>query len=261
MNPFYFGSADRRLFGIFQPSHRPSTQRAALLCHPWGSEYIHAYRSLRHLSVILANAGYHVLRFDYFGTGDSAGDIIEADLRGWSVDIETAVQELADITGARQFALVGLRLGASLAADIAARQGTKVEALVLWDPVVCGSRYLQSLRSHDKARPTNRWRGRGSAGDSGVEEIGGFPLTNAFKCELAEIDLVGLVPTLPQRTLIVRSLAERPDPSLQKAMARRPDAVAEESMPSRPPWIEASDDALGYALPVQALQRIATWLT
>ena len=46
-----------------------------MLCYPWGSEYIYAHRSLRLLAQRRAAAGIHTLRFDYFGTGDSDGDI------------------------------------------------------------------------------------------------------------------------------------------------------------------------------------------
>ena len=69
----------------------------------------------------LAAQGWHVLRFDYFGTGDSAGEFDEADLTGWEADIEQALDELLDMAGARKVALVGLRLGATLAARVAAR--------------------------------------------------------------------------------------------------------------------------------------------
>ena len=65
-----------------------------VLCYPWGSEYIHAHRALRQLATRLSMAGFHTLRFDYFGTGDSAGEMEDADLGVWEDDIETAIEEL-----------------------------------------------------------------------------------------------------------------------------------------------------------------------
>ena len=119
MTPFYFGMRQRRLFGIYEPA-RTSSAHAAVLCNPWGNEYIHAYRSLRQLALLLTIAGFHILRFDYYGTGNSAGDMIDADVQGWKADIETAMDELRHITDLQQVTLVGLRLGATLAAAVAA---------------------------------------------------------------------------------------------------------------------------------------------
>ena len=41
MNPYYFGSRDRRLFGIHEAAQRSSASRGVVLCHPWGPEYIY----------------------------------------------------------------------------------------------------------------------------------------------------------------------------------------------------------------------------
>ncbi len=47
--------------------------KSIVLCHPWGQEYLRAHRSMRQLGNLLAAAGHHVFRLDYFGTGDSGG--------------------------------------------------------------------------------------------------------------------------------------------------------------------------------------------
>src|SRR5262245_11041326 len=110
MTPMFIGSGGRRLFSVFQPSGR-ARGRAALLCYPWGHEYIFAHRSLSHLAFALNRAGYDVLRFDYFGTGDSAGELEDADIDGWLADIDTAAEELMEVSGAKRLTLVGLRFG------------------------------------------------------------------------------------------------------------------------------------------------------
>ena len=71
---------------------------------------------------MLAARGVHSLRFDYFGTGDSAGETTEADLKGWCGDIETAIDELTHMTGCRRVILIGMRLGGTLAAEVAAKR-------------------------------------------------------------------------------------------------------------------------------------------
>lgn len=136
MTPFHFGSSERRLFGIYDPP-RGETRglRAAVLCHPSGNEHVHAYRTMRLLADRLSQSGFHVLRFDYYGTGDSGGDSHEADAAHYHSDALTAITELKDMSGAGTVSLIGLRLGANVAAEAAAANGHVVDSLVLWDPI------------------------------------------------------------------------------------------------------------------------------
>jgi pimeloyl-ACP methyl ester carboxylesterase len=137
VNPLFIGTAERRIFGVYEPAvHSRGRPRAAVLCNPWGSEYIYAHRSLRRLAARLSKAGFHTLRFDYFGTGDSAGEETETDPAGLGRDAETAIEALKDIADTPKVALIGLRMGANVAASVASRVPSDVEALVLWDPFV-----------------------------------------------------------------------------------------------------------------------------
>lgn len=146
MNPFYFGASKRSLFGIYeQPRARASRTTGVVICPPFGHEYARSHRVLRQLALMLAEHGCHVLRFDWFATGDSSGDPLSADLRGWIGDVTTAIEELKDMTGVPRVSLVGARLGASLALAATAKR-RDVEGVVLWDPVVSGREYLAELR-------------------------------------------------------------------------------------------------------------------
>jgi pimeloyl-ACP methyl ester carboxylesterase len=137
MNPFYFGSTARRIFGLYEPASSAGTQlRCAVLCHPWGHEYLCAHRAMRQLSTRLTSVGFHTLRFDYFGTGDSGGEAADTDLTGWECDASFAVDEIQEIVGQAKITLIGLRLGAVVAARLAAKRSDIIDALVLWDPVI-----------------------------------------------------------------------------------------------------------------------------
>jgi uncharacterized protein len=137
VNPLYLGTQERRLFAVYEPAAvKDRTARAAVLCHPWGAEYVYAHRSMRQLAVKLSTRGFHTLRFDYFGTGDSGGEDAEADPAAAVADIETAAEGLQDMLGIARVALIGLRLGATLAARAAMRRKDNVDALVLWDPIL-----------------------------------------------------------------------------------------------------------------------------
>jgi len=242
MNPFFFGTRQRRLFGVYTPGRATAAgagTRAVVLCAPWGQEYLRAHRSLRQLGALLNQAGVHVLRFDYFGTGDSAGEMLEASLAGWEQDIETAIDELRDSTDAARVGLVGLRLGATLAARVAQRRRKDVDALVLWDPVVSGEGYLRELLVDAPARAA------GLA--SGGHEVMGFALGEAMAAELRAVAMP--VQELPARTLVVRSVQGPGEPL---------GALAVEQVEGQPAWLEDHHSGAG-AVPVKVLQRIAQW--
>ena len=189
MTPLFFGTATRRLFGIYEPARKTDrAPRAAVLCHPWGQEYLRAHRSMCRLARTLAASGWDTIRFDYYGTGDSAGDLIETNLRGWEEDIEWAIEEAKATSGADRVALIGLRLGANLAASVAGRQSKEVEALILWDPVVRGSEFLSEVFALEttisRAPPLER-----ASEVGGGHEILGFALTAAMAREIRSLDL------------------------------------------------------------------------
>ena len=136
MNPFFLGSPRRRLFGIHAAGlSRSGTPRAVVLCQPLGNEYVYAHRSMRQLANRLSLAGFHTLRFDYFGTGDSAGEDGECDPAGLQADVVTAIETLKDLAATERVTLIGLRAGANVAASAANGLRNAVDALVLWDPI------------------------------------------------------------------------------------------------------------------------------
>ncbi len=110
-----------------------------------------AHLSMRAFAEAAAEVGMPTLRFDYGGTGDSEDLGPEADqVAAWTQDIEAAVQELQARTGVERVVLLGIRLGALLAAATVARL-PQVSALVAVTPVVSGRRYLKEIRTFELA--------------------------------------------------------------------------------------------------------------
>jgi exosortase A-associated hydrolase 2 len=253
MTPLYFGESTRRLFGLYTPAHaRGGRQRGIVLCPPWGAEYLRAHRSMHQLAKLLAEAGFHVLRFDYSGTGDSAGDMPDTSLDRWAEDIGTAVEELKDTAGIPRVALLGLRLGGTLAARVASQRRKDVDTLVLWDPVVHGGEHLAELRQLDEATLNER----GLKGNA--TELLGFPMTEAQARELQALELLQPPPTWPARTLVAVSEPTPSHEALRAALATSPNAVLE-LIESQSAWIEDRHSGAG-AVPVKLLQRIVEWL-
>ena len=147
MTPLLFGPVSRQLFGLFHSAPPDAGGRlAVLICPPFGHEAVRSHRFFRLLADRLARSGMPVLRFDYFGTGDSPGEDTDGEFEGWRRDVCAAHEELRRRTGARRILWVGARLGATLAV-LAARSGRCDPArLLLWDPIVSGADYLAALR-------------------------------------------------------------------------------------------------------------------
>jgi alpha-beta hydrolase superfamily lysophospholipase len=109
-----------------------------------GYEYWSAHRTLRTLAERLAEQGCRVLRFDYDGTGDSAGDQWDPHrLEAWRLSLGYAADALRQ-WGVAQLVIVGLRIGATLA--LLQGEAVGAEAVVAWAPVVRGRRYVSELQ-------------------------------------------------------------------------------------------------------------------
>lgn len=186
--PRFFGSPDRQLFGIYHaPDGATIRDAGVVLCYPGPHEYSQVHWAFQKLAGLLAAAGFHVLRFDYFGTGDSYGDATEGSLAQWTEDVGTAVSELRDLAGIRRISLVGTRIGAAVALRASA-SGVKVRDVVLWDPVVSGTEYVATLDASEDVRlrmlnypePNHRIDG----------EVMGYAFPDHVRADMASLDLL-----------------------------------------------------------------------
>ncbi|TWU03317.1 amino acid adenylation domain-containing protein [Neorhodopirellula pilleata] len=146
---FHSGLAEDRIARLYAVEYRPpeaatvsdrTSPSAVLLCHPIGHEYTRAYRNLQQLAVALSNAGHHVMRFDYFGTGNSDGDCDAATSTILLQNIRDAHSEIVSRSGIMRVDVVGLRLGALLAAEVGPNL---FDRTILWDPVLDGETMLR----------------------------------------------------------------------------------------------------------------------
>lgn len=197
MNQFFFGSAERPLYGVHhEPSVRPSRKTAILLAYPFGREYMRCHRALVRLCDRFAADGYHCLRFDYHGTGDSAGASGEGNAEEWVANTRAAAAELRELSGADSVCLVGVRLGAAIAM-LAAAAEPAVSGVVLWDPVVRGDDYIDSLEALHSAfiHDTDRFPEAARLA-AGADELVGMICPPGMRESIRHIDLTAL-PRIP----------------------------------------------------------------
>lgn len=214
MKPMFLGSAARRLFGVYHPAARGS-QHAVLLCYPGMQELNSAHWAFRRLAAMLARDGHHVLRFDYFGTGDSAGESDEGAPADWAEDVRVAGQEILDQSGARSLSLVGMRLGAALATQACA-EGLKARRLILWEPIIRGHAYVKELELRDQwwnlallhADVARRRR----------DELIGQPFTHRVRSALDSLDLTrGPIPNA-EKAVVLAAAPQAEHQALQRLL-------------------------------------------
>ncbi len=189
MEPFYFGKKPNFLFGVYHaPQNFKKRNTGIVLCHPMGDEYIHSHRAFLQLAEMLCIAGFHVLRFDFLGCGDSAGGADQWNIDQWTDIILTAIQELKSGCDAPKIGLIGLRLGASLSI-IASRKYKNVNGLILWKLITNGNTYMNELESSHRNWLQGSFARPKPFTENYKREILGFLITDHLRKEIKEIDL------------------------------------------------------------------------
>ena len=152
---FFLNRDGHRLFSVLHYAADDSRARAVVICAPLFDEKLWSHRVLVNLARHLAAAGVSVLRFDYFGDGESDGRFEDASVGTRLRDIHDALEFCRRETKAREIFLLGLGLGATLAlrATFEKDQDAPVAGVVAWAPVIDGDRYLNDiLRAHLSAQ-------------------------------------------------------------------------------------------------------------
>ena len=256
MHAFYFGTSDAPLFGVYHPPRAADVRdHGVVLCYPFGQEYMRGHRAFRQLALLLARAGFHVLRFDYSGTGDSGGASDEVSFDRWTEDLEAAVEELRETADVDAISLVGARIGAAVAARLSADRDD-IQNIVFWDPVVSGTDYLDEILTGSAAKFFDEVASEPTAP---VAAVNGFPVTRQMREQLLDIDLCILVGSVPGDVHVVVSQERDEYARLAERLAAEGRAGSFRHIPASGDWNEV--DNFGSALlPQEVIQGIVQWL-
>lgn len=240
----WFGPTERPLCGWWSEPARGSRHGVVVL-PPLGYEYWSAHRTVRALAEKLAAAGHYTLRFDYDGTGDSAGDPCDPDrLAAWTASALAAVGELR-ARGCEHVTLAGLRFGGALALALAAQ--ARADRVIAWLPVVSGKRYARELKMLALAVPESE----------GEIVFAGTSISPETAKALATVELEKLAERPAERVLI----ATQPDRPVDKLVARLGElgsATDVISLAGAHTALEVpSEDAI---VPTEIVNAIAGWL-
>jgi uncharacterized protein len=281
LNPLHFDAQGRRLYGVHAGG---PADTGVVLVPPLGQEAVRVHRLLRVVAERLVRVGRAVMRFDPYGSGESAGDDGDLSLHTWAEDLQAADAKLRSLSGCRRTLWMGIRLGASVALQAARQQAP--QALLLWEPVLDGRDYLQSL-AHDHERalaysfgPAAPARPQG-ANALQLGEALGFAMGERLCDELAALTpqslaasasaspLLGLTVVAPEGHPAQAWLPTLPGPQPgARPVAQAPvdagAASAARFVPFSHPFDWTSEEALNTALvPAEALRlllaEVAAW--
>ena len=253
MNPFFFGNSSHPLYGVFHPPAHPVKHKGVLLCAPFGQEYMRSHRAYRQLAMLLAKKGFHVLRFDYRGTGDSSGDIENTSIKDWIEDVSTAAEELRETANVTDIHVVGLRLGGLLACA-ANLEGLRIDKLALWDTVVSGKNYDDELLLEMSKEGASRCN---QVDNAGTLHFNGFPLHRDKRDALEELSLTQMKPDIGSVLHIVSAESESAS-ALKNSWQSNP-AFTYQLTPAPGDW-NYVDQYGGILLPQPIIQATVNWL-
>ena len=262
VTPSYFGKTRQELFGCYhEPQGNTVRSCGFVLCCPMGRDYIFSHRTFRQLAIRLSLAGFPVLRFDYYGCGDSAGEGEDGTVERWLTDIDTAIEELQARSGITKVSLAGFRLGATLA-TLTGTHHNNIESLILWDPVIDGAEYVEDLiKSHTRWLRLQVLRSNAPSKTGRTHEILGFPLTSALEENIKKIDLSSITAPPAPRILFMTS-TEKSDPdTFIKHLENLDSAVDHQSIPWPDFWIDTEQLQDVLMPPVRILQALVAWAT
>ncbi len=240
---------------VHAPSKEGARDLGVVICAPQGYDSLCVHWGLRLFGEQLASEGFPTVRFDYHGTGDSLGDDrMPGRVPAWLQSIGSAIDLLKSKTGVTRVALLGLRLGAALAAA-AASERSDVEALVLYGPSLSGRTYVREMKALGSTRhPEDPVDDTGNPNDV---LMAGWLISEETSTALGKIDVAKLAKMPAREALILHRedfpLDERPQKNLTALGVNVTAAKTQD-------WVGFMQDALTSKVPQRDFETIIAWL-
>lgn len=181
-----FISSAHRLFGMLYIPEIANGS-ALLVIHPFGEEKKSSQRVLVDTAKTLTENGTHVLLFDLSGCGDSEGNMSDASVEKWISDIRSAAELLKARSGIGSMSIMGVRLGAYLAA-LYKEKYRDITKTILIEPVLEPAKYLHKTLRDKQIKELLTSGAISSGRDTLINELAndraidlnGYPITGAF---------------------------------------------------------------------------------
>lgn len=235
--PFFFG--ERPLFGLLHAStaSRHASSNVLVVCAPLLQDGIRAHRALWSLGDVVGRNGVPTLAFDWYGTGDSAGDDEALNLAGMLLDLQQVELELAHRFGAPKLQWLALRSAALPLLAHLSRQDAPAD-VVLWEPQLDGRALVEDWRAQHHAQLYESGRYVHARHEPDADDLLGFKVDAALPDALSALDAAQLA--LPRDSRVRIAVWEMDDELERFAQAQRAHGVSVEAVlldeGERPEW-------------------------
>lgn len=213
---------------VLLTSYGSFPSRTAVLCLPPLFEEMNLARAvIAKQAQYLAAHGLPTCVLDYYGTGDSEGEIDEADAQLWLQDILVAIRWL-QARGVERIVPWGVRFGALLLLHFQRQlhEAARIDRQLLWAPVTSGKLYSKQFLRLKQASAMLRndsakvdWRQRIRDGET--VEISGYPINETLLNSLEQLLLVEDFRPAAFTCWLELGAAE-PGPAVQRVLAQWP---------------------------------------
>jgi len=260
--PVWFGPSERPLFGWLHVPEDGMASGAVVLCPPLAHEHLLCYTTFQRLAQELASRGLAALRFDYDGTGDSAGRQSDPGrLAAWVNSTHEAIRYCRAL-GTASLGVVGMRLGATIASlalgevqSASKGPGGPADALVLWDPCVSGRSFLREQQL--LARAGGSASSSPATLDHETTETPGFAYDKQTAREISSASITSTSGALSRRSLVLTRADRAPNVQL----------AARLSSTSEVQWLPAEGQeslldvrAESRGIPEKTVTVVSNWL-
>lgn len=178
-----------------------------VICSSVFGDFTANYHRERHLGRVLAEIGLGAIRFHYAGEGNSQGERQAMTFRSLCDDA-TAVMDHARSLGFEDFALLGTRMGALVAAEIAGQHPSV--PLALWEPVENPISFIGEAQRAKRISETAQGRRRETIPwENELEETGkldliGYDAYRPLIDSLRGVDLATVLGGAPRQVFVAR---------------------------------------------------------
>lgn len=191
--PQWLGDSSRYLYAALHRAAAPGARLGVLLVPPLFHEQPRSRRLLTEVASGLAAIGLPSLRFDFYGTADSAGRSDQVDFSSMCADIDIAARALRTRTGVERVAVLAWR-GAALPVARWLREGGEAAVVILWEPILDGAEWLGEVERQDAAErcsPTRYRMGPGISKPAPDGQLMGLGVSQALCSDIAAALVTG----------------------------------------------------------------------
>ncbi len=192
--PVAFQSEGHQLVGIH---HQAGHHKVVILCHGFTGNKIESKRLFVEAARAFCVEGFDVFRFDFYGSGDSAGDFADSLISHNIANLYDAMQWVRD-KGYAKTAVLGLSMGGATAVLAAAER--PADALVTWSCVPDMHRLIQFYAGQLQ----------GGVTDLQVHEHEGWLIKRKFWEDAVQHNVQAALAKITIPKLIVQGTADEP---------------------------------------------------